>query len=33
MRDFNQLLTPDQRKYHEEHAKKRPSGPKESVLR
>ncbi len=30
MRDFNQLLTPDQRKYHEEHAKKRPSGLKES---
>ena len=30
MRDFNQILTPDQRKYHDEHAKKRPSGPKES---
>jgi hypothetical protein len=30
LRDFNQLLTPDQRKYHDEHAKKRPSGPKES---
>ena len=30
MHDVNQLLTPDQRKYHEEHAKKRPSSPKES---
>jgi hypothetical protein len=29
-RDFDRILTPDQRKTHEEHAKKRPSGPKES---